>query len=254
MLRFLLRAGAPVLAAAGLAAGAAGAQERPTVVLVHGAWADGSCWSEVAGHLIDAGVNVVAVQNPLSSLEADVGTVRRVIDDQAGEVVLVGHSYGGVVISEAGNHDKVRSLVYVAAFAPGPNQSVNAILSAFPRPEWFSSLHADAQGWVTWPADAMARWFSAGLPARQQAVLAATQHPTFFGVNDNAIGATAAWSVKSTHYVIADRDQIIPAQLQTHFATTMNATVTHADGGHLIMLAQPRVVADAILAAVEAAD
>lgn len=254
MLRFLLRAGAPVFAAAGLAAGAAGAQERPTVVLVHGAWADGSCWSEVAGHLIDAGVNVVAVQNPLSSLEADVATVRRVIDDQAGEVVLVGHSYGGVVISEAGNHDKVRSLVYVAAFAPGPNQSVNAILSAFSQPEWFSSLHADAQGWVTWPAEPMARWFSAGLPARQQAVLAATQHPTFFGVNDNAIGATAAWSVKPTHYVIADGDQIIPAQLQTHFATTMNATVTHADGGHLIMLAQPRVVADAILAAVEAAD
>lgn len=157
MLRFLLRAGAPVFAAAGLAAGAAGAQDRPTVVLVHGAWADGSCWSEVAGHLIDAGVNVVAVQNPLSSLEADVATVRRVIDDQAGEVVLVGHSYGGVVISEAGNHDKVRSLVYVAAFAPGPNQSVNAILSAFPQPEWFSSLHADAQGWVTWPAEPMAR-------------------------------------------------------------------------------------------------
>lgn len=254
MLRFLLRAGAPVFAAAGLAAGAAGAQERPTVVLVHGAWADGSCWSEVVGHLIDAGLNVVAVQNPLSSLEADVATVRRVIDDQAGEVVLVGHSYGGVVISEAGNHDKVRSLVYVAAFAPGPNQSVNAILSAFPQPEWFSSLHADAQGWVTWPAEPMARWFSAGLPARQQAMLAATQHPTFFGVNDNAIGATAAWSVKPTHYVVAGGDQIIPAQLQTHFATTMNATVTHADGGHLIMLAQPRVVADAILAAVEAAD
>lgn len=74
-----------------------------------------------------------------------------------GKVVLVGHSYGGVVISEAGNHDKVRSLVYVAAFAPGPNQSVNAILSAFPQPEWFSSLHADAQGWVTWPAEPMAR-------------------------------------------------------------------------------------------------
>jgi pimeloyl-ACP methyl ester carboxylesterase len=255
MIRLLVRLSMPVLAAASVAmAGGAQAQDRPTVVLVHGAWADGSCWSEVIPHLLNAGLKVVAVQNPLSSLEADAATVTRTIEDQGGDVVLVGHSYGGVVISEAGNHAKVRSLVYVAAFAPGPNQSVNSILSAFPQPEWFSSLRADTGGWVTWPADAMARWFSAGLPAEQQAVLAATQHPTFFGVNDNAIGATAAWSTKPNHYVVADGDQIIPAPLQTHFATAMNATVTHADGGHLIMLAQPRVVADAIIAAVEAVD
>ncbi|HEV7228293.1 alpha/beta hydrolase [Brevundimonas sp.] len=255
MMRTLLRLSAPVMAAAGLAmAGPGMAQDRPTVVLVHGAWADGSSWAEVIPHLHDAGLKVVAVQLPLSSLEADVATVTRAIEDQSGDVVLVAHSYGGVVISEAGNHAQVKSLVYVAAFAPGPNQSVNAILSAFPQPEWFSSLHADAQGWVTWPAEPMARWFSAGLPARQQAVLAAVQHPTFFGVNDGAIGGTPAWSNRPTHYVVADADQIIPAQLQMHFATTMTATITHADGGHLIMLAQPRPVADAIIAAVAAVD
>lgn len=243
------------MAAVGLTmAGQGMAQEKPAVLLVHGAWADGSSWSEVVPHLLDAGLRVVAVQNPLSSLEADVATVNRAIEDLPGDVVLVAHSYGGVVISEAGNHPRVKSLVYVAAFAPGPNQSLNAVLSPFPPAEWFSALHADAQGWVTWPAEPMARWFSADLSPRQQAVLAATQHPTFFGVNDAAIGATAAWSVRPTHYVVADSDQIIPAQLQTHFATTMNANVTHADGGHLIMLAQPKVVADAIIAAVVAVD
>jgi pimeloyl-ACP methyl ester carboxylesterase len=194
---------------------------------------------------------VVAVQLPLSGLKDDVATVTRAIEDQSGPVVLVGHSYGGVVISEAGNHARVSSLVYVAAFAPGPNQSVNAILSAFPAPEWFSSLHADAQGWVTWPAEAMARWFSAGLPPERQAVLAAVQHPTFFGVNDEAIGATPAWSVKPTRYVVADADQIIPAQLQMHFATTMGAEVTHVDGGHLVMLSHPQPVAETIVAATE---
>lgn len=255
MVRFLLRSGAAVMAAASLAmAGPGMAQDKPTIILVHGAWADGSCWNEVIPHLQAAGLKVVAVQNPMSSLEADVATVSRAIADQSGDVVLVGHSYGGVVISEAGNDPKVKSLVYVAAFAPGPNQSVNSILSGFPPPEWFSSLHADAGGWVTWPAEPMARWFSAGLPADQQAVLAATQHPTFHGVNDDAIGATAAWSTHPTHYVVADGDQIIPAPLQNHFAAAMNATVTHVDGGHLIMLAQPRAVADAIVAAANAVD
>lgn len=250
MVKFLIGMSLPLMAAAAVGiAGGAAAQDRPTVVLVHGAWADGSSWSDVIPHLLEADLEVVAVQLPLSGLKDDVAAVTRAIEDQSGQVVLVGHSYGGVVISEAGTHARVASLVYVAAFAPGANQSVNANLSAFPQPEWFPSLHADAQGWVTWPAEPMARWFSAGLPPERQAVVHAVQHPTFFGVNDDAIGATPAWSVKPTRYVIADADQIIPAQLQMHFATTMGAQVSHADGGHLMMMSHPRVVADAVIAA-----
>lgn len=252
MLFTILRRVAPLMAAISLAGGsAAAAQDRPSVVLVHGAWADGSSWSEVIPTLQAQGLRVVAVQLPLSSLADDVATVRRAIEDQPGEVVLAAHSYGGVVISEAGNHDKVRALVYVAAFAPGPGQSVNAILSAFPAPEWFALLHADAQGWVTWPAEPMARYFSAGLAPERQAVLAAVQHPTFGGVNGDAIGPTPAWASRPTRYVVADADQIIPAQLQSHFAETMGAEVTHADAGHLVMISHPQPVAEAILAAVE---
>ncbi|MGV3577882.1 alpha/beta fold hydrolase [Brevundimonas sp.] len=250
MLRLLARLTAPVFAAVTLSmAVPAAAAEKPTVVLVHGAWADGSNWETVIPYLHRAGLKVVAVQNPMSSLEADVANVNRVIDDQGGDVLLVGHSYGGVVISEAGNNEHVKGLVYVAAFAPGPNQSVNSILSGFPPPVWFPMLHADAGGWVTWPAEAMATYFSAGLPAELQAVLASTQHPTFQGVNDAAIGATPAWTNHPTTYVVATQDQIIPAPLQQHFAGAMNATVVSIDGGHLVMLAQPEAVANAIIAA-----
>lgn len=248
-MRLLARLLLPLFASLALAGPASAQASDRTVVLVHGAWADGSCWEAVIPYLHRAGLRVVAVQNPMSSLEADVANVTRVIEDQPGEVMLVGHSYGGVVISEAGNHARVRGLVYVAAFAPGPNQSINAILSAFPAPEWFSSLHADAGGWVTWPAEPMARWFSAGLPAEQQAVLAATQHPTFYQLNDGAIGATPAWARQPTSYVVATEDQIIPAALQRHFATTMDATVVEAKAGHLVMLAEPEAVARAIIAA-----
>ena len=250
MLRLLARLTAPVFAAATLSlAVPVAAQDKPTVVLVHGAWADGSNWETVIPYLHRAGLKVVAVQNPMSSLEADVANVNRVIDDQGGDVLLVGHSYGGVVISEAGNNAHVKGLVYVAAFAPGPNQSVNSILSGFPPPVWFPLLHADAGGWVTWPAEAMATYFSAGLPAELQATLASTQHQTFHGVNDDAIGATPAWSNHPTTYVVATQDQIIPAPLQQHFASAMNATVVPVEGGHLVMLAQPEAVANAIIAA-----
>lgn len=256
MTRLLRRLIAPVFAAAGLSmAGAAFAQDaRPTVVLVHGAWADASSWEKVIHYLHRAGLTVVAVQNPLSSLATDVANVNRVIDDQAGDVLLVGHSYGGVVISEAGNHPRVKGLVYAAAFAPGPNQGVNSILSGFPPPVWFPMLHADAGGWVTWPAEPMATYFSAGLPAPLQAVLASTQKPTFFKVNDEVIGATPAWTVRPTTYIVATEDQIIPGPLQQAFAAAMSATMVPVEAGHLLMLAEPEAVAEAIIAAADRID
>lgn len=239
--------GAVALAFASPAAAQAGTAK--TVVLVHGAWADGSSWNRVIPYLQAAGLTVVAVQNPLQSLEGDVANTTRVINDQPGDVLLVGHSYGGVVITEAGNNPKVKALVYVAAFAPGPNQSVESILAGFPAPVWFPLLHADAGGYVSWPADAMAQYFSTGLSAEDQRVFAASQHPTFAGVNSGAVGATAAWSSRPVWSVVAEQDQIIPAPLQMAFAQAMGSTVVPVDAGHLAMLSEPEAVARAIIAA-----
>lgn len=247
-------------AIAAAAIGAAGivpvvqADDTLSVVLVHGAWANGSSWSAVVPLLQQQGLNVVAVHNPGSSFEADVAATRRVIDDQPGGVILVGHSYGGAVITEAGNDDKVAGLVYVAAFAPAVGQSVNAIVGAAPAPPpWQGELHADAQGWLSWSAAGMAKYFAPDLAPAEAALLAATQGPIFSGAFDGKITATA-YSSKPSWFVIADNDQIIPPALQQIFADGMKATTAHVDASHVAMLSQPQAVADAILAAVKSAE
>lgn len=221
---------------------------QKTVVLVHGAWANGASWNKVIPILEGAGLKVVAVHNPLSSLAADVANTKRVIDDQAGDVILVGHSYGGAVITEAGNDDKVKSLVYVAAFAPEVGQSINDIIKPFGNPEYFPSIHADAGHFSSWPADAMAKWFAPDLPADELATLAATQAPFFLGIFDEAV-TQAAYTSKPSWFVVTTQDQIIPPPLQTHFAEMMKANVVPVDGSHVAMLSQPEAVAKAILSA-----
>ena len=240
---------AAAIGTAGMITGAFG-QEVPSIVLVHGAWANGSSWEKVVPLLQDRGLHVVAVHNPGSSFEADVAATRRVIDDQPGKVILVGHSYGGAVITQAGNDDKVAALVYVAAFAPAVGQSVNAIVGAAPQPPaWQGEIHADAQGWLSWSATGMAKYFAPDIPPEAAALLAATQAPLFSGAFDGQI-TTAAYASKPSWYVIADNDQIIPPQLQQIFADSMKATTVHATSSHVAMISQPEVVADTILAAV----
>ena len=131
---------------------AAWAADSPAIVLVHGAWANGSSWARVVPLLQARGLYVIAVHNPLSSFEADVAATRRVIEAQARDVILVGHSYGGAVITEAGTSNKVRALVYVAAFAPSDGESINAIVGPSGQPEWFGEIRADAGGMLTWSA------------------------------------------------------------------------------------------------------
>lgn len=241
---------AAAIGTAGLVTAALG-QDAPSIVLVHGAWANGSSWAEVVPLLQQHGLHVVAVHNPASSFEADVAATRRVIDDQSGNVILVGHSYGGAVITEAGNSDKVVGLVYVAAFTPAVGQSVNAIVGAAPEPPaWQGEIHADAQGWLTWSAAGMAQYFAPDVAPEVSALLAATQAPLFSGAFDGQITA-AAYASKPSWYVVADNDQIIPPQLQQIFADGMKATTVHVGSSHVPMISQPQVVADAILAAVE---
>lgn len=221
-----------------------------TVVLVHGAFADGSAWQKVIPLLQAKGVKVVAVQNPLSSLADDVAVTRRAIAAQSGKVVLVGHSWGGAVISEAGTSDKVQALVYVAAFAPQAGEAVGALGKEYPVPPGITTLQADAGGYLSLPDASVAANFAQDVGAAEQRLIAATQGP----INGKAFGeplSAAAWTVKPSYYIIASKDRMIQPALQRDFAQRMKAKVTTLPSSHVPMLSQPRQVAQVILAAVQ---
>lgn len=218
------------------------------VVLVHGAFADGSSWSKVIPLLEARGAHVVAVQNPLSSLADDVAATKRVIDAQPGPVVLVGHSWGGVVITQAGNDDKVKALVYVAAFAPDSGVSINDMLKGKPAPAWVSQLQKDSGGFLTLSTDAIVHQFAQDLPLPEARLVAATQGPWFSGCTDDKV-TTAAWHTKPSWYVLAEQDHMIDPGLQQVMATQIGATVTRVKSSHVAMLSQPKAVAAVIAAA-----
>jgi pimeloyl-ACP methyl ester carboxylesterase len=219
-----------------------------TVVLVHGAFADGGSWDKVIPLLEARGLHVVAVQNPLSSLDADAQAARRVIDQQSGPVVLVGHSWGGVVITEAGNDDKVKALVYVAAFAPDDGQSINDMVKGKPAPAWASELRKDSAGYLTLSTKAVLNDFAPDLPIAQRRLIAATQGPINAACFDDKV-STAAWHAKPSTFVIAGQDHMIDPHLQEAEAAAMHASVTRVNSSHVAMVSQPGAVADAIIAA-----
>jgi pimeloyl-ACP methyl ester carboxylesterase len=219
------------------------------VVLVHGAFADGAgSWAKVIPLLEARGLHVVAVQNPLSSLQSDVDATKRVIDQQTGPVVLVGHSWGGAVITEAGNDDKVNALVYVAAFAPDNGQSINDMVKGQPAPSWASELQKDSAGYLTLSTKAVLNDFAQDLPVPQRRLIAATQGPLNAANFDDKI-STAAWHDKPTSFVIPGQDHMIDPRLQAAEAQAMHASVTHVNGSHVVMVSQPQAVANAIIAA-----
>jgi len=222
------------------------------VVLVHGAFADGSSWQKVIPLLEARGLHVVAVQNPLSSLAADVAVTKRVIDQQTGPVILVGHSWGGVVISEAGNDDKVKSLVYVAAFAPDSGQSIEDMTKGMAAPVWASELHKDAAGYLTLSTKAVLDDFAQDLPLPEKRVIAATQGPWASGCLGDKV-TKAAWHDKPSYFVVAGLDRMIDPNLQQTMAKNIGAKVTRVNSSHVAMVGQPKTVADAIIAAARAA-
>lgn len=238
-----------LLAAPALRAATPSAAPEKTVVLVHGAFADGSCWVDVIRLLQAAGVKVVAVQNPLASLAGDVAAVQRVVNQQTTPVVLVAHSWGGMVATEAGVNPKVESLVYVAAFAPEVGQSIASMLAAYPPAPWAGELQADEAGFLTMPMATFLRDFAPDLPLRQAQALQAVQGPTFQATLGEAV-TQAAWQSKPARYLVAEDDRIIPPDLQRQMAARMGARTTRLAAGHLLMLSHPAVVAQAILAAV----
>jgi pimeloyl-ACP methyl ester carboxylesterase len=215
------------------------------IVLVHGAWADGSCWSKVIALLEAKGFHVVAVQNPLTSFADDVAATKRIIALQDGPVLLVGHSYAGVVITEAGNDPKVVGLVYVAAFAPGEGESINSVSKPYPPAPLGSELRPDAQGFLTATRKGIAEDMAQDLPEKEQQILTATQGQTAAAVFGATV-TTAAWRSKPSWAVIAGNDRAIPPELEKDEAAAIKATSITLPTNHLAMLSHPREVAELI--------
>ena len=215
------------------------------IVLVHGAWADGSCWSKVIALLQAKGFHVVAVQNPLTSLADDVAVTKRIIALQDGPVILVGHSYAGVVITEAGNDPKIVGLVYVAAFAPGDGESITSVSKPYPPAPLGGELRPDAQGFLTATPKGIAEDMAQDLPASEQQILTATQGQTSSSVFGATV-TTAAWKSKPSWALIAGNDRAIPPQLEKDEAATIKATAITVSANHLAMLSHPKEVAELI--------
>jgi len=218
------------------------------VVLVHGAFADGSSWAKVIPLLEAKGLHVVAVQIPLSSLKDDAAATKRVIQQQTGPVILVGHSWAGSVITEVGDEDKVKALVYVAALAPSVGQSLNDMTKGFPAPAWTGELRKDSGGYLTLSDKGIKQYFAADLSPSQQKLLAATQGPWFAGCLDDKVDH-AAWQDKPSWMVIPTHDQIINPALEEAYGKKIGATMTMVDSSHVAMLAKPEQVAEVIIAA-----
>lgn len=212
------------------------------IVFVHGAWADGSCWSKVITKLQAKGFNLVAVQNPVTSLADDVAATKRIIALQDGPVLLVGHSWGGVVITEAGNDHKVAGLVYVAAFAPGDGQSINDI-NKVPAPG-LAEVKLDA-GFLRLTPKGMAEYFAQDLTVEEKHILFAIQGQTAASIFDAKV-SKAAWKTKPSWYVVASDDRMISPKFEESMAKTMNATTITVPASHVPMLSQSTKVADFI--------
>ncbi|GAB3800009.1 alpha/beta hydrolase [Spirosoma humi] len=218
------------------------------VVLVHGTWADGSSWAKVIPLLEAKGLNVIAVQNPLTSLGDDVAATKRAIELMKGPVLLVGHSWGGVVITEAGNHDKVVGLVYVAAAAPDEGQSFLELVQTAPSTPGNDEIRPDAYGFVSMTPKGINEDFAQDLPESDRKLLIATQGPQAFTALKEKI-TKAAWKSKPSWYVIAANDRMINPDLERTLAKKLKATTLEVKSSHVAMLAQPEKVAAFILEA-----
>jgi pimeloyl-ACP methyl ester carboxylesterase len=229
-----------------------GTDAKTTVVLVHGAFADGSSWNKVIPKLQAKGLNVVSVQNPLTSLADDVAATRRAIDVQSGPVVLVGHSWGGMVITEIGNHPKVKSLVYVASFAPSEGQSIVDMTKDYPKASGLDHVVADKEGFVTMTLEGITKHFAQDLPAAETSLIAATQGP-IRGKNFEEKVSVAAWNAKPSWFIVSEKDLMIQPALQLANAKQISAKTIRLPAGHVPQLSKPTEVANAIISAAQAA-
>ncbi len=222
------------------------------VVLVHGGFVDGSGWEGVYKALKKDGYMVTIVQNPTISLGDDVAVTKRTLDVQDGPVILVGHSYGGVVITEAGHHPKVAGLVYIAAFAPDKGESVAALIKDAPPGAPVPPILPPQDGYLFLDREKFAASFAADVSAEAAAFMADSQVP--WGV-EALSGATTqpAWKTKSSWYLVATEDKMIPPDAQRAMSKRAGSTVVEVKGSHAIYVSQPQAVASLITTAAKGA-
>jgi pimeloyl-ACP methyl ester carboxylesterase len=217
------------------------------IVLVHGLFADGSCWSEVIARLQSAGLNVTSVQNPLTTLDDAVAATQRVLARQDGPTVLVGHSFAGMIVTEAGVDPKVSALVYVAARAPDAGEDYAALAKQFPTPPASAGIVFDGdEGRLT--EAAFLRDFAGDLPAARARVLYAVQQPFHKAL---LTGKTrhAAWRSKPSFYAVSTEDRTINPDLERFMAKRMGATTIEVKASHLSLISHPQEITDLILQA-----
>jgi pimeloyl-ACP methyl ester carboxylesterase len=236
----------------GVLAAAPGTDPKPAIVLVHGAFADGSGWNHVIPLLEKDGYTVTAVQNPLTSLADDAATTRRVIEAQKGPVVLVGHSYGGAVITvAAAGITNVKALVYIAAFAPDAGDSLGSLLKSMAPSDIGPALAPDAAGFVYIDRTKFHDVFAKDVSLAEARIMAATQKPIFGPIFETPVPA-AAWKTIPSWYLVASEDRAINPDLQRFMAKRIRATTSEAKASHVPFITRPKAVAKIIEAAANA--
>ncbi len=219
--------------------------QKLTIVFVHGLWADGSCWSKVINLLVDKGYKVISVQNPTTSLEDDVAATKMALDRADGDVVLVGHSWGGSVITEAGADPRVKALVYIAAYAPDKGETVGSLTESV-APTILPGFLQNANGYLTLSKEGVVKAFATDLSPKEQDVVYAVQPPAFQKVF-SGVGVNAAWRTKPSWYVVASEDNTINPELEKRMAKRANAKTTILKSNHVAMLSKPNEILDVIL-------
>jgi len=220
--------------------------EKKSIVFCHGIWADGSCFNKVVPTLQADGFEVLSAQYGLDTNESDVAMVKRTLGRLNSPAILVGHSYGGSVITAAGEDDRVVGLVYIAALAPDEGETSQSLLDKFPASDIFSHIEvADGRVWMK--PDGVAS-FAGDLTEQEQKVVWATHFaPSADLFTKNAAGV--AWKTKPSWYIVATSDRTVPPELQQFVAKRMGATISEVDSSHVPMLSRPELVIDVIRAA-----
>jgi pimeloyl-ACP methyl ester carboxylesterase len=225
---------------------------QPNIVLVHGAWADGSCWSAVIERLQTAGYNLTAPQFPESSLADDVARLRQVLDRQNGPAIVAGHSYGGQIITALGpDAPNVAGLVYIAAFGLDQDESIGGLLGQGAPTPALAHLDIDKQGFAWLPEEDFVRYFAADVDPAQARVMYAVQQPLAASTFEDVMGVPA-WKSHPSWYLVAENDDVIPPDAERQFAKRMGATTVEIPSSHVAMVSHPGDVAELIETAAQA--